>query len=388
MSHLSNEIVEVEDTSAYAMRHKYLTRLDQIPELSREERDQLRPVCDRFGFRTNSYYKSLINWEDPNDPIRRIVVPHVDELQEWGRINASHEDKYTVALGFQHKYQPTVVLLYTDTCGGFCRFCFRKRLFMNLEEEVVKDISEGLNYIQDHEEVTNVLITGGDPLVMSTSKLEKAIQKISEIDHARIIRIGTKMPAYNPYRILDDPSLSEMLEKYTHRKKIYIMCQFNHPAELTDVAVQGLKALQQAGASTYNQTPLIRGVNDDPEVLAHLFKELSFIGVAPYYVFQCRPTLGNKPYTLPIEEAYAIFQKAREGCAGLAKSARFVMSHVSGKIEVLGVTKDEIYMRYHQPANPDDHGRLMSYQRKPDAYWFDDYKYEPARLPDEEDFDD
>jgi lysine 2,3-aminomutase len=370
------------------MKYGYLTTIDRLPNLTEEERFQLREVCKHFAFRINEYYASLIDWNDPDDPLRRIVVPHIDELEDWGRLNASNENKYTVMQGFQHKYSPTVVLLLTDMCGGFCRFCFRKRLFMNLEREIANDIRGGLDYIHAHHEVTNVLITGGDPLILPTRMLENAVRLISEIDHVRIIRIGSKMPAYNPYRIIDDPSLLEMIQKYSARKRFYIMCQFNHPYELTKDARAGIDLLQKAGAETYNQTPVIRGVNDNPNTLSTLFRELTFIGIAPYYVFQCRPTLGNKPYAVPVEEAYMIFQQAKRGCAGLAKSARYVMSHVSGKIEVIGLTKDEIILRYHQPASADDHGHVKIFQRNPEAYWLDDYVDAEAHIPVEEDYDD
>jgi lysine 2,3-aminomutase len=370
------------------MKQKYITKLEQIPGIPPQVRKDLQKVSQHFAFRSNEYYLSLINWDDPHDPIRRIVIPDPGELEEWGRLDASNEYRYTVVPGFQHKYSPTAVVLVTDVCAGFCRFCFRKRLFMNIEEEVVRDISDGLEYIHQHTEITNVLLTGGDPLVMSTAKLRKLIEQVRQIPHVRIIRLGTKMPAYNPYRITDDPSLLDLISECIPGRKIYIMAQFNHPRELTDVATEAMLMMQKAGARTFNQTPLIRGVNDDPAVLSELFKELSFHGITPYYVFQCRPTLGNKIYAVPVEESYMIFQHARRGCSGLAKSARFVMSHVSGKIEIIGKTENEIYFRYHQPANPDDHGRMMVFKSNPQAYWFDDYTKEVPEQVTEDYYDD
>lgn len=354
--------------------YRYITRIDDIPQIPSDERETLRQVSEQFAFRCNEYYLSLINWNNPKDPIRRIVLPHPDELEDWGRLDASNEHKYTVGTGFQHKYRPTVVLLLNDVCGGYCRFCFRKRLFMNMDEETVRDIREGLQYIWEHDEISNVLLTGGDPLVMSTRRLAEIIYKIREIPHVRVIRIGTKIPAYNPYRILDDPLLIDLIEDSIPEKKIYFMCQFNHPKELTKDAREAMLMVQKAGARTFNQTPLIRGVNDNPKVLSKLFKDLSFVGISPYYVFQCRPTLGNKIYAVPIEKGYDIFQKAREFRSGLSKSARYVMSHVTGKIAVVGMTDDNIFLRYHQPADPKDHGKFMVFKRNPDAYWFDDYK--------------
>ena len=354
---------------------KYLTKLEQIPQLSQGEINRLDEVNDKFVFRTNDYYQSLIDWDDPEDPIRRIVIPDVQELDEWGQLDASDEESYTVAKGLEHKYDSTALLLVNEVCAAYCRFCFRKRLFMDENEEVTKDVSEGLEYIRTHKEISNVLLTGGDPLIMSTSKLEPIIQKIREVDHVNIIRIGTKIPAFNPMRIYNDPSLEAMFLKYsTPEKRIYVMAHFNHPRELTPEAVRGINFLLNAGAIVVNQTPMIAGVNDDPDVLAEMFNKLSYMGVPPYYVFQCRPTLGNRIYVTPIEEAFEIFETARTRCSGLAKRARFVMSHATGKIEVVGLTERNIYFKYLRSPIEDNDAKFMVFRRDPDAYWFDDYK--------------
>ena len=361
---------------------KYLTRLEQIPQLDSDEREQLEKVNEQFAFRSNEYYQSLIDWDDPEDPIRRIIMPDVQELDDWGQLDASNEEKYTKVKGLEHKYTSTALLLVNEVCAAYCRFCFRKRLFMNENEEVTKDVSDGLEYIREHPEVTNVLLTGGDPMIMSTSKLEPIIQKIREIDHVKIIRIGTKIPAFNPYRIINDPSLHEMIRTYsTDEKKIYIMAHFNHPNELTPVAVKGLNMLMQSGAIVVNQTPMIRGVNDDPEVLAELFNRLSFIGIPPYYVFLCRPTLGNQPFAIPVEEGYEIFEQARSFCSGLAKRARLVMSHETGKVEVVGMSDSQIFFKYNRAADIENDAKFLVFDSNPDAYWFDDYEEAQMELP-------
>ena len=282
----------IKHLSSQFKKIKYLTKLEQIPQLTESEREEMQQVNDKFVFRTNDYYQSLIDWDDPNDPIKRIIMPDVEELNEWGELDASNEEKYTKVHGLEHKYTSTALLLVNEVCAAYCRFCFRKRLFMNENDEVTKDISQGLEYIKNNKEINNVLLTGGDPLILSTSKLEPIIQQLREIDHVKIIRIGTKVPAFNPFRIINDPSLLEMFRKYsTAQKKIYIMAHFNHPRELTSQAIDGLNALMDSGVTLVNQTPMVKGVNDDPDVLAELFSKLSFIGVPPYYVFLCRPTL-------------------------------------------------------------------------------------------------
>jgi len=360
------------------MKLRYLTGVDQIDALSPEEKILLQNVEEKFAFRSNDYYLSLIDWDDPTDPIRRIAVPDPMELEESGVLDPSRESNYTVAPGLQHKYRETALLLVSDMCGTFCRFCFRKRLFMDRGAEVTRDVTEEIEYIRHHPEITNVLLTGGDPLIMATSKLEPIVAAIRGIEHVGIIRIGSKMPAFNPYRILDDPALLEMIRKYsTPEKRIYIMAQFNHPRELTPQAVEALGLLLSAGAIVVNQTPILRGVNDDPAVLADLFRKLSFIGVPPYYVFQCRPTLGNRMFQVPVEESYAIIEAAKAQVSGLAKRARFVISHATGKIEVAGLTDDYVFFKYHQAADPEKIGTFMAFRRNPEALWFDDYT-EPA----------
>jgi lysine 2,3-aminomutase len=361
---------------------KYLTRSEQIPQLTAEEKSQLEAVNEKFVFRTNDYYQSLIDWDDPNDPIRRIVMPDVQELDEWGQLDASNEEKYTKVHGLEHKYTYTALLLVNEVCAAYCRFCFRKRLFMNENDEVTKDISEGLSYIRAHKEINNVLLTGGDPLIMSTSKLEPIIQKLRLLNHVNIIRIGTKIPAFNPFRITNDPSLLEMIRKYsTHDKKIYIMAHFNHPRELTPEAVKGLNLLMQAGAIIVNQTPMIRGVNDDHKVLAELFSKLSFIGVPPYYVFLCRPTLGNETYSVPVEKGYQIFEHARTLCSGLGKRARLVMSHETGKVEVVGMTETQIFFKYIRAAVDENGAKFMAFNKNPQALWLDDYREAKDEFP-------
>lgn len=352
----------------------YITRTDQIAELSDEERAELAPVCDEFAFRSNSYYMGLINWDDPADPIRRVAVPVPEELEEWGDIDASGEHSYTVMPGLEHKYKDTAVLLVNNVCGAVCRFCFRKRLFMAGNDEVVRDITNQVEYIRKHRGISNVLLTGGDSLLLSTNRLDKIVEQLFAIDHVHIVRLGSKMPAFNPYRILDDPSLMEMIKRHTKDDKhIYLMAHFNNAAELTDQAIEALGRVHRAGAVVVNQTPIVAGLNDNVGDLLTLFNELAFAGVPPYYVFQCRPTVGNKPYAVPIERAYEVFLEAQNRCSGLAKRARFVMSHATGKIEVVGLDDNHIFMRYHQAADPEDAGRFMVFERRDDAYWLDDY---------------
>jgi L-lysine 2,3-aminomutase len=139
--------------------------------------------------------------------------------------------------------------------------------------------------------------------------------------------------------------------------------------------------LQKAGAILANQCPLIRGINDRPEILAELWRKLSFIGVSPYYVFQCRPTRGNKAYAVPVEAGLTIVEQAKSMVSGLAKRARFVMSHSTGKIEIVGKTESHVYLKYHRAAKEQDSSRFMIFKSNPNAYWFDDYQEVIANYP-------
>ena len=352
----------------------YTTDVLQLTRIPIEQRRMLKKVTRKFAFRANNYYLSLIDWSNEDDPIRRIIVPHEGELIPWGKLDASEEAHYAKAVGLEHKYPDTALLLVNNICGGFCRFCFRKRLFMNGDSGVTHNVSPNLQYIRNHPEISNVLLSGGDPLIMSTKKLESFIQRIRCIEHVKIIRIGTKMPAFNPYRITEDPFLTEMLSRYSlPQKRIHIMTNFNHPRELTPVSIDAITRLLEAGTVVVNQTPLIRGVNDDPDTLAELFRSLSFMGISSYYVFQCRPTLGNRIYAVPVAESYEIFRKARMQVSGLAGTARFIMSHSTGKIEVAGTTPEHIYMQYHRSASPGNASQFMVFKINKDAYWFDDF---------------
>ncbi|HDL01330.1 MAG TPA: 4Fe-4S cluster-binding domain-containing protein, partial [candidate division Zixibacteria bacterium] len=297
--------IHAKDTSEKKQKARFILNLNKIPQLSSIEKKQLQGVNEKYVFRANDYYLNLIDWNDPNDPIRKLIIPHKDELTEWGQLDASNEEQITVRKGVQHKYGTTVLLLVNEVCVSYCRYCFRKRLFMNGNDEVTYNIQPGIEYIRQHKEVNNVLLTGGDPMILKTPKLEKIIAQLREIDHVKIIRIGSKMPAFNPFRFLNDESLFEMFEKYSlPDKRIYMMCHFDHIRELTPQAKQVIHRLMKSGVVCVNQNPIIRGISDDPDVLAELWNELSYMGVSQYYIFQCRPTAGNKPYSLPIVEAY------------------------------------------------------------------------------------
>jgi KamA family protein len=349
-----------------------MTDLSKLELLSPEERMRLAPVAERYVFRLNSYYAELINWDDPGDPLRRLVIPLASELNDWGDLDASGEASYTPVRGCQHKYTDTALLLVNEVCGAYCRYCFRKRLFMNGNADATMDYRPGLEYIKEHEEITDVLLTGGDPLVMSTRRLADVVADVSAVPHVRIVRIGSKMTAFNPYRIIDDPLLLRLIsETCASGVRVYVMNHFDHPRELTPAAREAIRLLKEAGAENVNQCPIVRGVNDRAQTLSTLFRELAVIGCHQYYVFQGRPTAGNEPYEVPIVRGLHVFLEANRQVSGLAKRARFAMSHRSGKIEILGVDDLYLYMRYHRAHRKEDYGRMVVALRDEEVYWLD-----------------
>ena len=342
--------------------------------IPQEVKQVIEQVSGRYRFQASKYYLSLIDWDNPEDPIRRLIVPDLSELDEWGSADPSGEANYTIMPGLEHKYPSTALLLVSNICGGICRYCFRKRVF--IEDEVIQNIDSAIEYIQQHKEITNILLTGGDPLMLSNARIEHLLNKLKEIKHVKIIRFGSKMLAFNPMRVIDDPNLLNIFKDHidnTHQQ-IYLMNHFSHPNEISELAVKAVKMIRSANVVLTNQNPIICGVNDNSDDLAKLFVTLSEIGVPPYYVFQCRPAMGNKGFAVPLEQGYRIFEEACSKVSGLAKRARFVMSHRTGKIEIVGVHEGEVYFKYHRAASLDNSSSFLVLKSNPGAYWLDDYE--------------
>ncbi|MDZ7816299.1 MAG: KamA family radical SAM protein [Planctomycetota bacterium] len=353
---------------------KMITDINDVKGLSEQEKARLSRVTEKYRFYANEYYLSLIDWDDPDDPVRRIIIPHLDELDSWGSMDPSCEHLYTVAPSIEHKYTQTALILSTGACGGVCRFCFRKRIFQNGNKDISDDLSGALEYIRSNNSINNVLITGGDALMLPKRKLRWLVSELRKIDHVNIIRLGSRLPAFNPFRITEDEEFLDIIRDYSGpKKRIYVVSHYNHPNELTDIAYQCITKLLDAGAVMVNQSPLLAGVNDNPVVIGELFNRLAEAGNTPYYLFQDRPAFGNRHFSVPIEVGYDMFEEAKSYMSGLAKRARYVMSHATGKVEVLAKTKRSMIFRYHQAAKASNEGRVMCFDRNPEAVWLDDY---------------
>jgi lysine 2,3-aminomutase len=343
-------------------------------ELSSDEEKQLEQVIRIHPMRISPYYMSLINWNDPHDPIRKIAVPCFEELNLEGSYDTSGEAENTKMPGLQHKYSETALILATNRCATYCRHCFRKRLVGLPSEEIVKRFEDAAEYIEKHEEINNVLISGGDPLVLSNEIIERFLEALVKIDHLNFIRFGSRVPVTLPER-LADPELLNLFKKYSPSdKRLYVVTQFNHPREITPQSIGAVSRLINAGVLLSNQTVLLRGVNDAPETIASLMNSLVSIGVTPYYVFQCRPVKRVKRhFQVPICEGVRIVEKAKANCNGHSKRFKYVMSHVTGKIEILGIIDGDIYFKYHEAKNRENLGKMFKYRADEKAGWLDDF---------------
>lgn len=234
------------------------------------------------------------------------------------------------------------------------------------------DVEPGLDYIAKTPEINNVLLTGGDPLILSARRLDMIFSRLRDMDHVKIIRIGSKLPAFNPMRIYTDEKLLGVLRKHsTPEKRIYIMAHINHPREITEEAYKAFQALHDAGVIVVNQTPVLKGINDDAEVLGELLDKLSWAGVTPYYFFINRPVRGNDEFVLPLQEVYELVEEAKARTSGLGKRVRLSMSHTAGKIEILAIKDRKAYLKFHQ-ARDGNYGEFMILDCPEDAAWFDD----------------
>ena len=354
-----------------------VTTLEELKEyinLDAEEEVNLQKVIDVHPMSIPRYYLSLIDPADPCDPIRKMAVPSEEELDLEGSYDTSGEKQNTKFSGLQHKYANTVLLLSANVCSMYCRHCFRKRLVGLTNDEVMSRFNEACNYIAAHPEVNNVLISGGDSFFLPTEVLGYFLAELTRIPHLNYIRFGSRMAVTFPSRILNDPELLEMFKAYSSRnRRIYLHTQFNHPREITRESIKAVNRVIKAGVIMNNQTVLLRGVNDDAEVLADLQSSLVRIGVNPYYVFQCRPVKRVKShFQVPLAEGYRIVAKARGMLDGLSKRFRYAMSHERGKIEILGILGDEMFFKHQQARDPKDASRFFKCRLDEEAGWLDE----------------
>ena len=261
---------------------KILTTVDEIQGrlgMTQEEAAKLSAIVETYPMAVPEYYLSLIDENDPNDPIRRMCIPSEDEMDGDGVYDTSGESDNTVAVGLQHKYPQTVLILSTNHCAMYCRHCFRKRMVGATEAEINKNFLQTVDYISAHPEVNNVLITGGDALMLSHERLGRYLAALTMMEQLDFIRIGSRLPVVFPEKLTSDEKLQEILASAAKKKQLYLITQFNHPREVTPEAAECVRKFREMGIVVRNQTVLLKGVNDDPQVLGTLLRKLTAIGV-------------------------------------------------------------------------------------------------------------
>lgn len=351
-----------------------LTTADELREplnLTPQEYENIQNEIECFPMSVTKYYFSLIDPNDPNDPIRKLAVPTGKSILPDGDLDTSGEQSNTVLQGLQHKYAETVLILTTADCAMFCRHCFRRRLVGKSSEEVAVDIDAIATYILEHPKINNVLLSGGDSFLLPTEEIAEWLKKLSALEQLDFIRFGTRTPVTFPQRILGDYELLEVLASYQQKKQLYVVTHFNHPREITPESEAAIRALRKSGVIVKNQTVLLRGINDNPEILSELLGKITSIGIVQHYIFQCRPVKGVKSqFQVPLLEGSDIVQKALAMQNGLGKSADYTMSHVKGKIRILGKNdKDELVFQFKQAKDPRRIGEIFCRKMGKDDTW-------------------
>jgi KamA family protein len=319
------------------------------------------------------FYESQITNSEHRDQLRGIVQISGAEYRSGGDLDTSGEHTSTVITGLQHKYRQTALLLVTEKCFSYCRFCFRRRFVGTDGSEIARDYGRIADYIATRSEITNVLITGGDPLVLGSDELREIVEYLLPIRHLNSIRFGTKAVVYAPQRFEDDDLFSLFQSIRAAGKTPTLITHVDHLGEISSEAETQFQRLWTSGVQLLNQAVLLRGINDDPDVLATTMQKLHGLGVHPYYLFQARPVSGARHFQVELRRGAEITRRISQRLSGIEKTFRYVMSHRIGKVEILGLGPDgRLYMRFHQSPNVAEVGRIFSRPYREGACWLDD----------------
>ena len=347
--------------------------------LTAEEEADLRRVTDIHPMNIPRYYLSLVNPDDPGDPIRRLCVPDAAELVVAGAMGATTadpygDDKHDKGNGLLHKYSYTALVVTSEYCAMYCRHCFRKRMVGLSSELTVKNFQNAAAYIADHPEITNAILSGGDPFMLSTQVLEKMLAALVDIPHLNHVRIGSRVPVSYPLRLFDD-DLMALLEDFTSRKTLFVPTHFNHAREITPEAREAVRRLRRCGITVNNQAVLLRGVNDTVEALVDLMNGLLRIGVNPYYLYQCMPVARVRHhFQVPLKEGIAVVDRARRYFDGYAKRFKYIIGHDIGKLEICGRIGDKVILKqlHARSGNEGEVSRLLVRELTETGGWLDD----------------
>jgi lysine 2,3-aminomutase len=327
---------------------KSLTTTDGLVERFGEEavdRYEVEKAIAKFNMRISPAALSLIR--KPGDPIWNQYVPSAEEnVVEDGIVDSLGEEEDSPVPNITHRYPDRVLFLVSPICASYCRFCTRRRKVGDPEKIPVSQYDVGLDYIREHSEVRDVILSGGDPFLLSDRRIEYLLSNLRGIPHVEIIRIGTRVPSHLPERIT--PELCEIVKRH---HPIFINTHFNHPDELTPAAVRGLGMLADAGVPLGCQTVLLKGVNDDPAVMKLLMQRLLKARVRPYYIYQADVVAGGEHFRTSVEKGLEVVEALRGWTSGLAVP-HFVIDAPGGggKIPLLpeyvkAITEDEVIMR-------------------------------------------
>ena len=322
--------------------------------------EELEAVARKFKIRITPYYYSLIKEKD--DPIYRQVVPDIRELENNDLFeDPLAEDKDSPVNNIVHRYPDRCLFLVSPVCASYCRFCTRSRKVGDPNKINMKFIDEGIEYIRSHAEIRDVVISGGDPLLLEDTKIEYILKNLRAIPHIEILRIGTRTPCMLPQRIT--PNLVRMLKKY---HPLFINVHFNHPDELTPLAMKALGRLADAGIPLGNQTVLLKGVNDDPAVMKLLMQKLLRARVKPYYIYQADMVDRTEHLRTSVQKGLEIIENLRGWTSGMAVP-HFVIDapEGGGKIPLLPeyvtrITDKEVVMRNYE-------GKVFQYSQQAHA---------------------
>ncbi len=295
-------------------RVETLDELKQYIELTDEEEKGIRECLNTFRMAVTPYYLSLIDLHDPQDPIRKQAIPTAAELYFAPEESADslHEDTDSPVKGLTHRYPDRVLFLITDCCAAYCRHCTRRRMVGQTDNAMPKSqIDACIEYIRNHPEVRDVLVSGGDVFMQGDDMLEYVISNLRAIEHVEIIRLGTRTPVVMPQRIT--PALCDMLKKY---HPIWVNVHFNHPDEITPEAAKACAMLADAGIPLGNQSVLLKGVNDCVHVMRKLVNDLVRIRVRPYYIYACDLSLGLSHFRTPVSKGIEIIEGLRGHTSG------------------------------------------------------------------------
>lgn len=281
-----------------------------------DEVDEIRSTLGKYKFTSTPYYISLIDGTNPLDPIKLQTVPSRLEMRIEPGVDLRDplaEDRDMPVPGLVHRYPDRVLFLITEICSLYCRFCTRRRVILEKQSHIDRQIDRGIEYIKTHPEIRDVIISGGDALVVGEKLLESVLARLRAIPHLAVLRLGSRIPVVCPMRIT--PALVQMFCKY---KPLYFMTHFNHPAEITPEAKKACADLVDNGIPVMNQTVLLRKINSCPKIMRALCYELIKMRVKPYYLYQCDLSEGIGHFRTPVSKGLEIMQSLRGHISGLA----------------------------------------------------------------------